>query len=113
MIGGTLLTAGFVVMLKFLVQNEQVLQSLDETDASYVAYLTYHQKQYLTLEDYEFRKQQYAKSLQFIIEHNEENHDYYLGLNHMADWTDEEYNNMLGLQEELPKAKEVLRQDAR
>lgn len=34
--------------------------------------------------------------MNFINEHNSVERSYKLGVNHLADWTDEEYNKLLG-----------------
>lgn len=55
-IGGALLTAGFFTMFEMLIMDETNLKGLDETDAAFVAYLTLYNKQYLSIDDYKFRK---------------------------------------------------------
>ena len=84
-------------MFDMLVLDETVLKGLDEKDAAFVAYLTLYNKQYLTLEDYRFRKRWFTQSVDVIGDRRWTTPNYVLGLNHMSDWSDEEYNNMLGL----------------
>ena len=42
------------------------------------------------------RSEIYKKNVKFINEHNAEDHSYTLGVNEFTDWTDEEYNKLLG-----------------
>lgn len=54
-------------------------------------------KSYGTKEEYEFRLEQFRKSLQKVREHNSRNDvTYSLGINKFSDITHEEYKRMLG-----------------
>jgi len=45
----------------------------------------------------------FAHNLRLIEHSNHENHTYTLGMNHFGDWSNEEFNKLLGLT--LPKTK--------
>jgi len=68
-----------------------------DTEIAFVNYMSTHGKMYATKEEYEFRLDIFAKKMEFIEKHNSLNADDHLvGLNHLADWTDAEYKNLLG-----------------
>ena len=59
-------------------------------------------KSYGTKEEYEFRLEQFRKSLQKVREHNSRNDvTYSLGINKFSDITHEEYKKMLGFKKPL------------
>jgi len=63
----------------------------------YLNYLAEHGKSYATKEEYLFRLEQFAKNVEIVQDHNEMNADgATIGLNHMADWTSDEYKQLLG-----------------
>jgi hypothetical protein len=43
-IGGTLISAGFVSMFEMLIMDQTVFKELDETDAAFVGYLAIYNK---------------------------------------------------------------------
>jgi len=49
-------------------------------------------KSYNSMEEYVTRSEAYKKTVSFINEHNSVERSYKLGVNHLSDWTDEEYN---------------------
>ena len=53
-------------------------------------------KSYKEKEKYEAHKREYLASLKIIEKHSIFS-DYYLGLNHMSDWTKQEYESILGI----------------
>ena len=54
-------------------------------------YITEYGKSYATKEEYKFRLAEFKKSLKHIAEHDEATHGHSVGINHMSDWTHEEY----------------------
>ena len=75
-----------------------------EIEREFMSYLSKHGKTYGTKEEYKFRLNVFSKKMKFIQhyeETNAEGHD--LALNHMADWTSEEYNRVLGYKHYLNK----------
>ncbi len=101
-IGGTLISAGFVSMFEMLIMDQTVFKELDETDAAFVGYLAIYNKQYSKIEEYKQRKAIFQQSLEIIQNQNLLEQNYVLGLNPMSDWTDDEYDSMLGL---IPSGK--------
>ena len=49
-----------------LILDKDTLNSLDEVDAAFVAYLTLYNKPYDTLEEYNYRKSWFAKTVKII-----------------------------------------------
>lgn len=101
-IGGALVSAGFYKMFDMLILDKTVLQTLDDTDTQFVAYLALYNKPYNNLEEYRYRKMWFAKTAK-IVSQQDYGAAYKLTLNHMADWSDEEYNQMLGVLRESQK----------
>ena len=65
-----------------------------EAQSHFVEFLSQHGKSYATKEEFDFRFGVFRGNLQFIDSHNEQNkgeHAHKLGLNHMSDWTRQEY----------------------
>lgn len=63
----------------------------------FTQYLSKFGKSYGTKEEYEFRLEQFRKSLEKVREHNSRNDvTYSLGINKFSDMTHEEYKRMLG-----------------
>jgi C1A family cysteine protease len=63
----------------------------------YLNYMAEHGKSYATKEEYLFRLAEFTKKMVLIEEHNSKNtDDAEVALNHMSDWTDDEYKQILG-----------------
>ena len=63
----------------------------------YLNYLAEHGKSYATKEEYQFRLAEFTRKVQILEEYNAKNSDdAELALNHMSDWTDDEYKQILG-----------------
>ncbi len=68
---------------------------LDSVDTAFARYLAQHGKSYATKEEYELRKEVFAKNLQYVSEHNSQNGvTYTVGLNKFSDLTREEFEGM-------------------
>jgi hypothetical protein len=69
---------------------------------SYLGYVGKFGKSYASTDDFEERLGQYMKNSDFIdecnykAEHTEENDPVFCGHNEMSDWTDKEYEDILG-----------------
>lgn len=59
-------------------------------------YLNEYGKSYGTKAEYRFRLEQFKKTKKFISEHDEKATGHTVGINHMADFTAEEYKKLLG-----------------
>jgi hypothetical protein len=63
----------------------------------YLSYVTEWSKSYGTKEEFQFRMEQFKNTLKKIAEHEANPlHKSTVGLNHMSDWTHEEYKRLLG-----------------
>jgi len=64
--------------------------------ASYMEYLSFHGKSYLTMEEFSVRKSLWTATDNLIKEHNASESSFKLGHNQFSDYTDFERKNMLG-----------------
>ena len=72
-------------------------QAFTAEDNQFMKYVSEFGKSYGTKEEYEFRNQQFKQNLIAISMSNQQNDvTYQLGLNHFADWTQQEYKSLLG-----------------
>merc|ERR1712127_16503 len=62
---------------------------------------TEYGKTYGTKSEFEFRSAQFKETLAHIEEQNSGNNTHTLGVNHMSDWTEAEYNQLLGYKPSL------------
>ena len=75
----------------------------------YMQYVTEFGKSYGTKAEFEFRFEQFKKTLASMEEHNaQNNHQSTVGLNYMSDWTDAEFKRLLGYDN---KAAQELQRD--
>ena len=66
-------------------------------DKDFVDYMTKHGKSYGTKEEYEMRQAIFQEKKAYVEMYNSQNSDgSKVALNHMADWTQEEYQKILG-----------------
>jgi hypothetical protein len=98
---------GFVaVSTLFMVGNKQNQQTSlfeglsgieGDIDFKFIDYVGKYQKSYGTKEEFMFRLKNFAKNYQKVMDHNSKSgKSYSLGINHMSDWTEEEFNMILG-----------------
>ena len=71
-------------------------QFMAPADYEFMRYITEHGKQYATRSEFDLRAGIFAKTLQTIEEHNASKSTFQLGLNHLSDYTESEYKQMLG-----------------
>jgi C1A family cysteine protease len=77
-------------------------QQMTSQDYEFMRYVSEYGKSYGTKSEFEFRSAQFKDTLAHIEEHNSKNGETHtLGLNHMSDWTEEEYKKLLGYKQEL------------
>jgi len=63
----------------------------------YLNYLAEHGKSYPTKEEYLFRLAEFTRKMKIVESHNAKNSDdASVAVNHMSDWTDDEYKAILG-----------------
>jgi cathepsin L len=71
-------------------------------DYEFMRYVSEYGKTYGTKAEFEFRSALFKKELAHIEEQNASGENTHtLGVNHMTDWTDEEYNKLLGYKPSL------------
>jgi hypothetical protein len=82
-------------------------QLMTAQDYEFMKFVTEYGKTYGTKAEFEFRSALFKKELAHIEEQNASgNNTHTLGVNHMSDWTDTEYNTLLGYKAELKTKKE-------
>lgn len=69
----------------------------------FINYVTEYGKHYGTKAEYEYRLNLFKQTDAHINGHNSKNETHTLGHNHMSDWSEEEYRNLLGYKPELRK----------
>ena len=71
-------------------------QRITEEEMMYMRYVTEYGKSYGTKAEFEFRMEQFSKTLAKMAEHNAQNeHQSTVGHNQFSDWTDAEYKAIL------------------
>jgi C1A family cysteine protease len=77
-------------------------ERITEEEMMYMRYVTEWGKSYGTKAEFTFRLEQFKNSLKKIADHEStDGHQSTVGLNHMSDWTHEEYKRLLGYKHEL------------
>jgi len=75
-------------------------------DYEYMKYISEYGKQYATRSEFDLRAGIFKENLKAIEEHNASGQTHQLGLNHLSDWTHDEYKQLLGYKAHLkPKSK--------
>ena len=72
---------------------------LSQVDYDFMKFVTTHNKFYGTVEEFELRKANFVASDLKIKEQNQKNGNWTAAHNKFSDWTEEEYNRLLGLRE--------------
>ena len=106
-----LIGAGAFTMFEYLILDKTVFSELDDSDSAFIGFITLYGKNYLTLEEYKTRKALFDKNIGIIAKQSLMNQDYILGVNHMSDWTTEEYFATLGLLPEGVYPQEIIPED--
>jgi len=84
--------------------STQLFASSDPIEQEYLTYISKHGKSYATKEEYQFRLEQFRTNFAIVEKHNSENaDDHVLGLNHMSDWTNDEYKQLLGFKKSMQR----------
>ena len=80
----------------------------DEVNFQFINYIAQHNKSYDTKEEYEFRFGVWLDKAVYIEEHYATNgYTYDVGHNQFSDWTQEEYESILGYRPELRTEERV------
>jgi len=74
---------------------------MTSADYEFMKYITEFGKHYGTKAEYEYRAELFKETLAHINEHNDSGATHTLGINHMSDWSEEEYRALLGYKPEL------------
>ena len=79
-------------------------QFMTQGDYEFMKYITEYGKHYATRSEFDLRAGIFKDVLQTIEEHNASGATHQLGLNHLSDFTEDEYKQMLGYRAELKPA---------
>ena len=72
------------------------MNTLTEVEREFINFVSKHRRFYGTKEEYAFRLSIFEEKYNLIQEHNaKEGETFKVGINHMADWSDYEYKQML------------------
>jgi cathepsin L len=82
-------------------------QLMTAQDYEFMRFVTEYGKTYGTKAEFEFRSDLFKKELAHIETENASGNTHTLGLNHMSDWTTEEYNKLLGYKLEMKGERNV------
>jgi len=95
-------------LLTALGIKQQGDEQMTAADYEFMKYVTTYGKHYGTKAEYEYRLNIFKDNLEHINSHNSKNGETYeLGINHMSDWSEEEYNKLLGYKHEMKKTSNV------
>jgi len=84
--------------------STNLFSSADPVEKAYLEYLSKNGKSYGTKEEYQLRLETFRKNMLFVEQHNSQNaDDHTVGLNHMADYTEAEYKQLLGYKKHMKK----------
>ena len=73
------------------------------SEYKFMAYVSEHGKMYGTKAEFNYRQGLFTETLANIEAHNAKGESYEMGINHMSDWSEEEYNALLGYKHEMKK----------
>ena len=77
------------------------MNTISEAEREFINFISEFRRSYGTKEEYNFRLSVFEEKFNHIKQHNSEGHSFNLGINHMADWTEYEYKQLLGYKPEL------------
>ena len=69
---------------------------MEMADYEFMKYITVYNKRYATKEEFDFRLDLFKQAQKEIEEHNAKNGTSTMGHNIYSDWTEEEFNGILG-----------------
>jgi cathepsin L len=108
----TLFLVAFVAYLFVAVESRRSL-ALESEDYSFETYLREFGKNYQGAE-YLLRKQIFQQQLNEVVKHNKESSKTWKkGINHMSDWTDSEFSQLLGVKKGLLAASKAKRMESK
>ena len=85
-----------IASIGLAVASASFIEQQTELNKLFASYVAKYNKSYGTVEEYMFRQKMFANNHAEIERHNSLNNSATLGHNFMSDWTEEEYNTMLG-----------------
>jgi C1A family cysteine protease len=86
--------AAVAVVGVLLVSN---MSSTSTNDVLFQQFITEHSRNYATVEEYDMRMTIFSEQIKKADEHNKQGKGWTMGVNQYSDWTDEEYQKLLGL----------------
>lgn len=86
--------AAVVAVGALLVSN---MSSTSTNDVLFQQFIIEHSRNYATVEEYDMRMTIFSEQIKKADEHNKQGKGWTMGVNQYSDWTDEEYQKLLGL----------------
>ena len=88
--------------------KQQADELMTAADYEFMKYITEYGKHYGTKAEYQYRLSIFKENLAHIEDHNSKNGEtHVLGINAMSDWSEEEYNKLLGYKHEMKTTSNV------
>lgn len=85
-----------VISILLAVSAVYFMNSSTSPNAEFEEYIGKYAKNYVTLEEYNFRKSIFDSNMEYVRRENAKGHSYILGATQFADWTLEEFKSILG-----------------
>lgn len=85
--------------MKFALLLVASAVAFNEKEGAFLSYISQFGKTYYNLAEYKNRFTQFVRNYEAIQEHNMTESSFKLGLNKLADWTEEEYLSILTLED--------------
>jgi cathepsin L len=79
---------------------------MGEFEHEFIKFLAKHNRRYATKEEYNLRLAEFQKNHQFVQDFNKKGSKQTVEVNHMGDWTREEYRNILGYKTHMRNSNE-------
>jgi len=64
-----------------------VANAISEHEFAFIKFIAEYGKQYATIEQYNYRLEQFSRTYAEIVKHNSEEHQFKLGVNEFSDWS--------------------------
>jgi C1A family cysteine protease len=79
---------------------------MGQYEHEFIQFLAKHNRRYATKEEYNMRLAEFSKNHAFVKEFTKKSTKQTVGINHMGDWTREEYRQLLGYKAEMRNPSE-------
>lgn len=95
-IGGTVCSLAIFALINNVPASATTFLQTSSHEADFASFMSKYGRSFGTKEEYNFRLNLFIENLKKIEAHNDLQTTSTAGVNHFADWTEEEYGNLLG-----------------